>query len=86
MSIVWVINVFSTYYSDPYITQTRDQEEIIPSVLPGFEGLTSHGGGAFAGSSSFPWARRVRFRMRAPTVWFLVGNGAMGYWDYYRGP
>ena len=20
------------------------------------------------------------------TVWFLVGNGGMGYWDYYRGP
>ena len=19
-------------------------------------------------------------------VWFLVGNGGMGYWDYYRGP
>ena len=18
--------------------------------------------------------------------WFLVGNGGMGYWDYYRGP
>ena len=18
-------------------------------------------------------------------VWFLVGNGGMGYWDYYRG-
>ena len=20
------------------------------------------------------------------TVWFLVGNGGMDYWDYYRGP
>ena len=20
------------------------------------------------------------------TDWFLVGNGGMGYWDYYRGP
>ena len=21
-----------------------------------------------------------------PSVWFLVGNGGMGYWGYYRGP
>ena len=20
------------------------------------------------------------------TAWFLVGNGGMGYWDYYGGP
>ncbi|CAE7947415.1 unnamed protein product [Symbiodinium sp. KB8] len=23
---------------------------------------------------------------RALTPWFLVGNGGMGYWDYYRAP
>ena len=32
-------------------------------------------------------ARRIPLReVLLLTDWFLVGNGGMGYWDYYRGP
>ena len=31
------------------------------------------------------WASGFGFR-EALSVWFLVGNGRRGYWDYYRRP
>ena len=30
--------------------------------------------------------RTLKRSPEAQTVWFLVGNGSMGYWDYQRGP
>ena len=32
------------------------------------------------------WRPLTNHNNPVPSDWFLVGNGGMGYWDYYRGP